>query len=71
MIDNYDSFTYNLYHYLILNHAAVDILRNDAPELLNNLDKYQALVISPGPSKPVNAGYSRRAAKTFLEKNLY
>jgi anthranilate synthase component 2 len=56
VIDNYDSFTYNLVHYFesILN-AKVDVFRNDAVEIFD-LEKYSHLCISPGPGLPQDAG---------------
>ncbi len=68
LIDNYDSFTYNLYHFLCIGGADASILRNDSPDLNGSLDKYDALVISPGPSSPINSGISRQTAEKFLEK---
>jgi len=59
MIDNFDSFTYNLVQYLRELGAAVDVVRNDCdrplPELLA---EYDALVVSPGPCSPRQAGIS-------------
>jgi anthranilate synthase component II len=69
LIDNYDSFTYNLYHYLGELGAAVKVVRNNKI----TLEEVQALnpekiVISPGPCTPKEAGIScdviRRFAKT-------
>jgi anthranilate synthase component 2 len=57
MIDNYDSFTYNLVQYLGELGAQVDVFRNDAigvEELLAR--RPQGVVISPGPGEPVGAG---------------
>ncbi len=57
LIDNYDSFTYNLLHYFAELGAEVEVLRNDAltaSELL--AQKPDGIVISPGPSNPDNAG---------------
>ncbi len=56
VIDNYDSFTYNLVHYLReITGGEVDVFRNDevAPEALAEYDK---IVISPGPGIPEEAG---------------
>ena len=55
LIDNYDSFTYNLVHYLGDLGAKVEVKRNDAiaPEAAL---KYDAIIISPGPSDPDHAG---------------
>lgn len=57
LLDNYDSFTYNLYDYLLQAGAECQVLRNDAVSLLNfeQLD-FDALVLSPGPERPTNAG---------------
>ena len=49
LIDNYDSFTFNLYHYLT-SFAKVDVLRNDKVDHRYILRKgYNKIVISPGP----------------------
>ena len=56
LIDNYDSFTYNLYHCLS-KHDDVLVIKNDL--ILKNFDKIinsKGVVISPGPSNPFNAG---------------
>ena len=56
LIDNYDSFTYNIYHYLEeLWEEGVEVIRND--ELtLEKAQKYDRIVISPGPNLPQAAG---------------
>ena len=57
LIDNYDSFTYNLYHYLSSLNAKVDVIRNDkitSKEVVKN--KYNKIVISPGPGNPNQSG---------------
>lgn len=57
LIDNYDSFTWNLVHYLIMGGAEVVVRRNDevtAKEIKVGL--YSGLVISPGPCTPAEAG---------------
>lgn len=67
MIDNFDSFTYNLYQYIQLLGVSVTVIRNDAitPEDFPKLDiKY--LIISPGPGHPLtDAGISQDAIKYF------
>ena len=59
LIDNYDSFTYNLYQYISQLGRKVKVMRNDAIGL-DDLDEtvYSAIVISPGPGKPREAGIS-------------
>ena len=66
LIDNYDSFTYNLYQYLAELGAEVVVHRNDAV----TVDECEALdpervVISPGPGRPADAGISREIVKRF------
>lgn len=56
IIDNYDSFTYNLFHYLEeLNNGGVEVMRNDEIDF-NRIEEFDAFVISPGPGLPKNAG---------------
>ena len=57
MIDNYDSFTWNLVHYLGEAGAAVDVVRNDALGVTEALARRPAgIVVSPGPCAPAQAG---------------
>ncbi len=56
LIDNYDSFTYNLVRYFKRLNQDVVVARNDSPELAERLLRCQAIVISPGPKAPVDAG---------------
>jgi anthranilate synthase component II len=57
LIDNYDSFTYNLVHYLAELGANVEVVRNDVLSITDIIDNSpQAIVISPGPGEPHNAG---------------
>ncbi len=53
LIDNYDSFVFNLYHSLLCIGVNVDVIRND--NKIKNLLKYDAIVISPGPGLPRDA----------------
>ncbi len=57
LIDNYDSFTYNLVHYFNALGATVEVVRNDALSVDDILGKKpDGLVISPGPATPYEAG---------------
>jgi anthranilate synthase component II len=59
VIDNYDSFTWNLVHYLMELGAAVDVVRNDAISVGQAMSSgAQAFLISPGPCTPNEAGIS-------------
>jgi anthranilate synthase component 2 len=69
MIDNYDSFTYNLVQYFGELDCKVQVYRNDQitlTEIANLLPQY--LVISPGPCTPNQAGISLAAIQTFASK---
>ncbi len=69
LIDNYDSFTYNLYHYLLSLKCKVDVVRNDkisAKEILKR--KYKKIVISPGPGNPSQAGNCLKIVKSLSKK---
>ena len=59
IVDNYDSFTYNLVQYLAELGAAVDVVRNDTVDAETLLDtRPDGVVISPGPGEPSGAGIS-------------
>jgi anthranilate synthase/aminodeoxychorismate synthase-like glutamine amidotransferase len=66
MVDNYDSFTYNLVQYLRQLGAEVQVTRNDAMGVadLEALTP-EAVVISPGPGRPEDAGISMEAIRTL------
>ncbi len=69
LIDNYDSFTYNLYHYLSSLKCKVDVHRNDKITVENvKKNKYQKIVISPGPGHPKQAGNCIKIVKYFYKK---
>ena len=55
VIDNYDSFTYNLVHYLRELKTDVTVLRNDEFEL-EDIESFDKIVLSPGPGIPIEAG---------------
>jgi len=57
LIDNYDSFTYNLYHYLVELGAPVEVWRNDQITIAEiTTKKPQGIILSPGPCTPNEAG---------------
>ena len=69
LIDNYDSFTFNLYHYLSSFKVNVDVIRNDRitdKEIIKN--KYHKIVISPGPGNPNQSGNCLKIVKTLYKK---
>ncbi|MQA74734.1 MAG: aminodeoxychorismate/anthranilate synthase component II [Solirubrobacterales bacterium] len=71
VIDNYDSFTYNLVQYLGELGAEVDVIRNDRATVAELLERRpDRLVISPGPCTPAAAGISIEAARAFPEAGI-
>jgi anthranilate synthase/aminodeoxychorismate synthase-like glutamine amidotransferase len=66
MIDNYDSFTFNLVHYILHAGAKVEVFRNDKVSIddLKTLNP-GAIVISPGPGRPEDAGISPDVVSHF------
>lgn len=68
VIDNYDSFTYNLVQYLReLGSASIEVFRNDQLEL-EAMETYDAIVLSPGPGLPHQAGLLLDIIKTYSGK---
>ena len=67
LIDNYDSFTYNLKHYIDeLNHGTCDVFRNDEIPF-SNLNQYDAFILSPGPGLPDESGQLMK----FVNESLH
>lgn len=66
MIDNYDSFTYNLVHYFDKLEAPIRVIRNDAIDIegLRQLNP-SGIIISPGPCTPREAGISLEVIEAF------
>ena len=65
VLDNYDSFTYNLVHYVqeLIGHK-VDVFRNDAISL-DEVDAYDKIILSPGPGLPKDAGIMPELIKRY------
>ena len=69
LIDNYDSFTFNLYHYLSSLKVKVDVIRNDQITSNQILErKYNKIVISPGPGNPNQSGNCLKIVKSLYKK---
>ncbi len=67
VLDNYDSFTYNLVHLLKeLTNSAVDVFRNDEITL-EEIKKYDKILISPGPGLPDQAGITKAMITQFAQ----
>ena len=66
LIDNYDSFTYNLYQFIGIFNNDIKVVRNDkiTIEEIEALDP-ESIVISPGPKSPLEAGISVDVIKYF------
>ncbi len=66
VIDNYDSFTYNLVHYLEDLDATVTVFRNDEFEI-KELESFDKIVLSPGPGIPSEAGLLKEVIQTYAK----
>tara|TARA_Y100001936_G_C15891837_1_gene568428 strand:+ start:53 stop:622 length:570 start_codon:yes stop_codon:yes gene_type:complete len=69
LIDNYDSFTYNLYHYVSSFNKNIDVKRNDkvnSKDIINN--NYKKIIISPGPGNPNQAGNCLKIVNELYKK---
>lgn len=64
VIDNYDSFTYNLVHYLEDLDCEVTVFRNDEFEL-NEIESFDKILLSPGPGIPEEAGLLKKVIQTY------
>ena len=64
IIDNYDSFTYNLSHLVKELGADVTVFRNDK-FLLNEIEQYDKIILSPGPGIPSEAGLLLDVIRTY------
>lgn len=70
LIDNYDSFTYNLYQYIGIFNSDIKVVRNDkiTIEEIKAMDP-ERIVLSPGPKNPKEAGICMDVVKEFTEEN--
>lgn len=67
VVDNYDSFVYNLVHYLREFDCEVDVARNDKVKF-SEVDKYDKILLSPGPGIPSEAGKLTEVIRKFAGK---
>ncbi len=67
IIDNYDSFTYNLSHLVKELGAEVTVLRNDQFQL-DDLEEFDKIILSPGPGIPSEAGLLLDVIRTYYDK---
>jgi anthranilate synthase/aminodeoxychorismate synthase-like glutamine amidotransferase len=71
VVDNYDSFTYNLVQYLGELGAEPDVVRNDAASVSELVGRRpDRLVVSPGPCTPAEAGVSIQVVRAFAEAGV-
>jgi anthranilate synthase/aminodeoxychorismate synthase-like glutamine amidotransferase len=71
MIDNYDSFTYNIVHYVRNLGAQIEIVRNDADFDSIMFDRYAGVILSPGPSSPDNSGITLDVLRADLTQPVF
>lgn len=70
VIDNYDSFTYNLVALLTVGGAEVEVLRNDTARALRGLGGCDGVLVSPGPGAPSEAGVSMKVIEQCLTRGV-
>ena len=70
LLDNYDSFTWNVYHFLKSFKVKVQVIRNNKIKASDNnkFEKYKGIVFSPGPGKPENAGEMMNIISKYKDK---
>lgn len=69
LVDNFDSFTYNIVHYLEQCNVTVDVFTNLAVDC-SSLQNYDAVVLSPGPGLPPQAGKLMEVVAAAFEKQI-
>ena len=70
VLDNYDSFTFNLVHYLEAEGAEVDVYRNNEIEL-DAVEQYNRIVLSPGPGLPKDAGIMPQLIERYIGQKKF
>lgn len=70
LLDNYDSFTWNVYHFLKSFKVKVQVVRNNKLKASDSykFEKYKGIVFSPGPGKPENAGEMMNIISNYKDK---
>ncbi len=70
LLDNYDSFTWNVFHFLKSFKVKVQVVRNNKIKASDNykFEKYKGIVFSPGPGKPENAGEMMNIISNYKDK---
>ncbi len=67
MIDNYDSFTYNLVHYVRDAGEEIEVFRNDCGIDSIDFSRYEGVILSPGPSSPEHAGMTCEVVRRLTD----
>ena len=65
LLDNYDSFTYNVYQQVSALGGEIEVVRNDKVDLNEVEHRYNAIIISPGPGVPKDAGVTEQLIDKF------
>jgi anthranilate synthase component 2 len=69
IVDNYDSFTYNLYHYVKQFNDSVEVIKNDELNL-SDISLFEKIILSPGPGLPKEHKYLKEIIQLSLNKSL-
>ena len=72
LLDNYDSFTYNLYDYVAQTGMPCTVIRNDHADLLDLLKNsdWKGVILSPGPKTPQAAGFLMESVAILVQKKI-
>lgn len=70
VIDNYDSFTYNLVHYLEDLGAQLEVFRNDQIDI-DYIEKFEKILLSPGPGIPSESGLLNEIIKNITRPKIF
>ncbi len=68
LLDNYDSFTYNLLDYFLQCGAEVEVVRNDEIDITTIPEKYKGIILSPGPGTPSDYGSMMKIIQEYHNK---
>ncbi len=68
LIDNFDSFTYNLQHLVLLEGVDCSVWRNNDQRLLGDLSNFSAIILSPGPGIPALSGHLMEVISSWHAK---
>ena len=70
LVDNYDSFTFNLFHLLQDKVSVIDVVRNDKIDF-DKVNQYDKIILSPGPGLPSESSLLKLLIDKFASKKVF